>query len=292
MSTMISFRDNNISEKFLTNDEVKRLCPSAFKTAPTNPDVSEKYTYANTATVINDLEKLGWRPVQAKQCRKKEGSKGIRSFHMIALQNENVKIVDRDKDGGETIDSYPRIILTNSHDGFNSFMFRVGLIRLCCSNGLCVGDSMLSEFSIRHINYTFERLREVVSKVIENIPNIVNTMNRMKKVILNDEQKHNIAKEMIKIRKGIGLNAKVDVDDDTISDILTPLRPEDDGNSLWNVFNVCQEKMTKGLFSLPGKNNKYRKQRRITSIKRDIDYNSRLWDVAAKYLPEYVTVDA
>lgn len=288
MSTMISFRDNNISEKFLTNDEVKRLCPSAFKTAPTNPDVSEKYTYANTATVINDLEKLGWRPVQAKQCRKKEGSKGIRSFHMIAFQNPDVKIVEKNDDGSETIDSYPRILLTNSHDGFNSFKFMVGLYRLVCSNGLVVCDKEFENMSIRHINYDFETLRKVVVKAIEKIPGIICTMNAMKNTEVKEEEKRKIAIEMLKIRKGLDLNATLEVDDTTISDILTPLRPEDDRNNLWSVFNICQEKMMNGLFSLKGKNSKFRKQRRITSIKKDVEYNQRLWDYASKY----VTVDA
>ena len=46
----------------------------------------------------------------------------------------------------------------------------------------------------------------------------------------------------------------------------------------------------KGGYSIMGINNKYRKQRRITSIKKDIEYNQRLWNVATKYVPEYVTI--
>jgi hypothetical protein len=37
-----------------------------------------------------------------------------------------------------------------------------------------------------------------------------------------------------------------------------------------------------------GNNNKVRKQRSITSIKKDIDYNQRLWDVAMRYMPATV----
>lgn len=285
MSTMVSFTDNNLSTNFLSESELRCKCPAAFKTAPTNPGVSEKYVQANTATVISDLAKLGWYPVDAKQCRAKKNSAGIRSFHMVAFQNPNVKIVKPGNDGGEIVDAYPRIILTNSHDGFNSFSFRIGLIRLCCSNGLCIGDTMLSEISIRHINYTFERLRNIVNDVIENVPVVVNTMNKMQKVTLQDEEKRNIAKEMVKIRKGMDESQEINISEDTITDILTPLRKEDDGNNLWTVFNVCQEKMIKGLFSIPGKNNKYRKQRRISSIKKDLEYNVKLWDIAAKYIP-------
>ena len=40
----------------------------------------------------------------------------------------------------------------------------------------------------------------------------------------------------------------------------------------------------KGLFSMPDKNNKQRKQRRIVSFKKDINYNQRLWDYAYSFL--------
>lgn len=290
MSTMINFSDNSLSTNFLTNDDIRRICPAAFKTAPTNPGVSDKYVQANTITVINDLAKLGWYPVEAKQCRAKKNSSGIRSFHMIALQNPEVKIAKQNSDGTVTIDCYPRIILTNSHDGFNSFSFRVGLIRLCCSNGLCIGSDMIEEFSVRHINYTFETLRSIVGKVIEKVPIIVSAMNKMKTIILTDEEKNDIAKEMFKIRKGYIESEKVEISKETISDILHPMRAEDKGNDLWTIFNICQEKMIKGGYSIMGINNKYRKQRRITSIKKDIEYNQRLWNVATKFIPEYVTV--
>ena len=72
-------------------------------------------------------------------------------------------------------------------------------------------------------------------------------------------------------------------------DILMPKREEDKADDLWTVFNVCQEKLIKGGYSSTGKNNKARKQRGITSIKKDIDYNQRLWNVAMRYMPAVAT---
>ena len=57
--TMISFSNNNLSEHFLTNDDLRAACPHAFKQEPTNPNASGKYVQANTMTVIDDLAKLG-----------------------------------------------------------------------------------------------------------------------------------------------------------------------------------------------------------------------------------------
>ena len=290
--TMLSFSDNSLSTNFLSMDDLRKACPAAFKTSPTNPNVSERYVQASTATVIEDLAKLGWYPTEAKQCRPKKGSKGIRSFHMIALQNPNVKIskIVENSDGTSTeiVDSYPRIILTNSHDGFNSFKFILGLVRLICSNGLVLCSDEFANLSIRHINYTFETLRTVVADIVEKVPYVVSTMNDMKNTIISDDNKKELATAVVKIRKEMDDNQQIELDEATIMDILMPVREEDKGDDLWTVFNVCQEKMIKGGFQATGKNDKVRKQRKITSIKKDIEYNQRLWEVATRFMPATV----
>lgn len=284
MSTMLSFNNDNLATSFLSNDDIRRVCPMALHTTPTNPDVSDKYVHANTMTVVEDLAKLGWFPVQAKQCRNKKNSSGIRSFHMIAFQNPDVKITKTLDNGEKIVDTYPRIILTNSHDGFNSFKFMVGLFRLICSNGLVVCNNQMVDMSIRHINYDFEELRKIVASAIAQVPDIVNTMNDMRNVMLTDEQKTALATEVVKIRKGIEDDENYVVDAEVVEDILTPVRNEDNGNDLWTIFNICQEKMIKGGFGFRGATNKLRKQRGITSIKKDMDFNQRLWQTASQYL--------
>ena len=268
----------------MTMDQVKEACPYVSKRTPTNPGVSGKYTVANTEDVINDLAKFGWYPVEAKQCRAKKGSKGIRSFHMVALQNDDVTIPD--PNGGT--EAYVRIILQNSHDGFNSFKFMMGLYRCICSNGLVVCDAEFSAFSIRHINYNFEELRKIVEKVVATVPGIIDKRNTMVKTELTEEQKREMAVETYRIRKNLAREAKLVLDDATINDLLFPTRKEDEGNSLWQVFNVLQEKMIKGGFSATGKNGKARKQRPISSVKKDADYNQQLWALAEKYMPATV----
>ena len=284
MSTMISFSNNELATSFLSNDDLRRVCPMALHTTPTNPEVSDRYVHANTMTVVEDLAKLGWFPVQAKQCRNKKNSSGIRSFHMIAFQNPDVKITKTLDNGEKVVDTYPRIILTNSHDGFNSFKFMLGLFRLVCSNGLVVCDNQMVDMAIRHINYDFEELRKVVASAIERVPEIVNTMNEMRNVILTDEQKTALATEVVKLRKGIEDDKDFVVEAEVVEDILTPVRGEDKGNDLWTIFNICQEKMIKGSFGLRSTRNKLRRQRGITSIKKDMEFNQRLWNTASQYL--------
>lgn len=280
VDTMISFRSNNLDNHFLTNDELKAKCPYAFLTEPTNPKVSDKYTMATTIDVVNDMEKLGWYPVEAKQCRTKRNSSGIRSFHMIAFQNPNLKIMN-----GDNVEAYPRIILQNSHDSFNSFKFMCGLYRIICSNGLIVADAEFAKLSIRHINYDFEELRTIVIKMIDELPNKINIINVMRNTNLTNQQKVDFATKVIKLRKNVPMENKIEISENTINDILTPIRKEDEGNTLWNVFNVLQEKVIKGDFIFSKNNDaKGRKMRKITSPIKDVKINTDLFSLANEYI--------
>ena len=264
---------------YLTKDQIRNSSPLVFADAPTNPNLSKKYLFVNTETIIDDLEKLGWLPVQAAQ-RKSQKSEGtIFSKHMIAFQNPNIKITSSDGD-----DAYPRILLTNSHDGMQSFKFSVGIFRLVCSNGLVVADEQFSNFNIKHKGYTFAELRSVVKQAVEDLPNRVQVMNDMKNRVLTQEEKNKLALDAMMVRAGITPNsekaAKFNYDEETIQDILDPKRDADIGNDLWRVFNVVQEKITQGEFHAALKGAKVRKVRKIKSFEKDIKVNQELFKLA------------
>ena len=67
MDTMVHFSNDGLATKFLSKDELRAIAPKVFCTRPTNPDLSERYAYASTEKVIDDLAALGWLPVDAKQ---------------------------------------------------------------------------------------------------------------------------------------------------------------------------------------------------------------------------------
>jgi len=272
---MLSFQN---SQSYLTKDQLKEKCPLAFAEAPTNPDVSGKYLFVNTETIVDDLDKLGWKPVQAAQ-RKSRGKETIFSKHMVAFQNPDIKIKGSDGD-----DSFPRIIMTNSHDGMQAFKFSVGIYRLVCSNGLVVADEEFSDFKIKHKGYTFGELRNVVTQAVEDLPNRVEVMNKMQDTILTPEQKNKLALDAMLVRAGIlpgSEKAKeFNYDDETIIDILDPKRKEDEGDDLWKVFNVIQEKITQGDFHAALTGAKVRKVRKIASFEKDLKVNKELFKLA------------
>lgn len=278
---MMGFSGN--LQKFLTEDEIRQRCPLVFATSPTNSKVSEKYTVANTYTVIQDMEKLGWRVVRAAQRRATKKSSGRFSYHMVALQNPDIKITKQVDGGEETVECFPQIILTNSHDGLSCFQFRVGLYRCICSNGLVISDAELSEFKIRHIYYSFENLRAVVGRILEALPSKVERMSQMSNVLLSEDQKLDFAKKALSIRKGVK-EEELQADEETYKDLLTPVRKEDEGSSLWNVYNVLQEKIVKGGYTTAEEGKKARKVRKVTSFIKELDFSRRIDEVAQSYL--------
>jgi hypothetical protein len=265
-------------QTYMNKEQLKEVCPLAFAQAPTNPDVSGKYLFVNTETIIDDLDKLGWKPVQAAQ-RKGRGKSTIFSKHMIAFQNPDLKIKGLDGD-----DSFPRIIMTNSHDGMQAFKFSVGIFRLVCSNGLVVADEQFSDFKIKHKGYTFEELRGVVNEAVNDLPNKVEILNQMKQRVLTQEEKNKLALDAMLIRAGIEPGSekakKFNYDDETIIDILDPKRDEDKGDDLWRVFNVVQEKITQGDFHAALTGAKVRKVRKIKSFEKDLKVNKELFKLA------------
>ena len=270
-------------QKFLTEDEIRQRCPLVFATSPTNDKVSEKYIVANTYTVIQDMEKLGWKVVRAAQRRATKKSSKRFSYHMVALQNPDIKITKQVDGGEEIVECFPQIILTNSHDGLSCFQFRVGLYRCICSNGLVISDAELSEFKIRHIYYSFENLRAVVGRILEALPSKVERMSQMGNVLLSEDQKLDFAKKALSIRKGVK-EEELQADEETYKDLLTPVRKEDEGDSLWNVYNVLQEKIVKGGYTTAEEGKKARKVRKVTSFIKELDFSRRIDEVAQSYL--------
>ena len=277
MSDLIT-KFNKGLDSYLNKSQLREICPVAFESAPTNPKVSGKYLFVNTEQIIDDLDKLGWKPVTAAQ-RKSRGVDTIFSKHMITFQNPDIKITGKDGD-----DSFPRIIMTNSHDGLQAFKFSVGIFRLVCSNGLVVADEKFSDFKIRHKGYTFKELRDVVAQAVQDLPNKVEVLNKMRTKILSKDEKEKLALDAMLIRAGIAPDSdkakKFEYDEETIEDILEPKRKEDKGDDLWKVFNVIQEKITQGEFHAALKGAKVRKVRKIKSFEKDLQVNKELFKLA------------
>lgn len=263
---------NHNSTEFLTHEKIRELAPTVFS-SKSAPNVSKHYTHIPTSVIMEDMQKLGWGVVDAKQVKSRSASKGFQK-HLLVFRNEDIRIEGED---GDIV--YPQILLTNSHDGKNAFTFIAGLFRMICENGLVISTEQFENLKMRHMGYTFEDLQTNIHSMVERLPLTVESMNLMKNKILSEQQKHEFAQKSLESRFPKQELARIKVD---LEDLLTPTREEDKGDNLWNVFNVIQEKLLGGDFRYEY-GSKQRKARKIKNFQQDQKININLFNTALQY---------
>jgi hypothetical protein len=259
------------SKDFLSNDQIKKQAPSVF-TSTASPTVSDKFTHIPTSQVIEDMGKLGWGVVDAKEVKARKGV-GFQK-HLVVFRNPDIVVVGKDGD-----DVFPQILLTNSHDGKNSFTFTAGMFRMVCENGLVVSTQEFENVKLRHMGYTFEELQEKIKEMVGRLPLTVETMNKMKQVELDEKQAIEFATKALATRFKEDELTRITVD---AKELLKPTRKEDEGKDLWSIFNVIQEKLIDGGFSYNA-GTKTRKARRIKNFNQDLKVNQDLFELALEF---------
>ncbi len=270
------------NDQFKSLEELKEIAPSIF-TKKGSDKTSSKYTHIPTDRVIKDLELLGWGVVDAKEVNARQ-DKGYQK-HLVVFRNPDVSINKKSTNvDGEVFEDivFPQILVTNSHDGKNSFKFQAGLYRMVCENGLVIADQQFEDYTIRHMGYDFEALQNVIKDMISNLDLTVESMNKMRKIELDENQQFEFAKKLLDIRvEGTDNMYK----EDQIGDILVPQRKEDFGDDLWSVFNRVQENIVEGNFKYYNAKTlgSERQARPIKNFKQDMDVNKKLFSAALEY---------
>ena len=254
--------------KPLTQQELQDRAPSIFTTQPSKK-VTDKYSFIPTVQVLEDLDKLWWEPYQASQRKSRNSQDSLFTKHLIRFRNKSI---------GQLGDSLPEVVLTNSHDGRNSFSLHAGLFRLVCSNGLVIADQTFEQVKIKHQWYNMTEIQKVVNSMIEKIPSIVTNVNKMDQTMLDEEKQIKFGQEAMLTRWPKG-NEKLDVED-----LLSATRVSDKGDSIWKIYNVVQEKLVKGGLVFNNDKAKFQKLRPIVNIDQQININKNLWSLAESYV--------
>ena len=267
---------------FLSTDEIKAAAPVIFAGGPTR-EVSERYVYADTPTIINDMDKLGWK---VRQVGQRKARKEATSFspHFVRFASPDYRIKGN---GGDY--SFPELIMHNRYDGLGSATFQSGIFRLVCSNGMVIATARFGEFKMNHRGYDFEEMRGMITDRVASIEEQLDVMNVMRDTDLIKEQQRHLALQGLMIRgqvadKDKGKYAGL-IDTLTLDEILDPQRDEDRGSDLWTTFNRVQENITHGNFRVQlGINAKVRKGRAIKSFERDLEFNKELFTAATELI--------
>lgn len=246
--------------------------PSIFAEGP-SPLVSPKYQFIKTSDVLESLSEIGWTPREMSEVR-------ARKPHTIGFQKHLIRLTNPGWSPIREIgDEVPEIILTNSHNGKNSFSFRVGIYRMVCSNGLVIPTEELTNVTIKHFGSMKSQIEEAVERMTSTFPSIYEDIQRMKNKELNSSQISSFSREAIKARS-LTLEKS---SPSGYQEILLVQRPEDDGNSLWKTYNRIQENLTEGNLQI-GTRKGNRKASPVKSIDKGIKMNEGLWTLAKSYL--------
>ena len=260
--------------KDLTPAQIAEGAPQVYTKAPAST-VSKKYSFLPTFMIIADMLKLGWKVSKAQSMKSKSKVQNQFGKHLLCFFHPEIFIKGAD---GKP-EAYPQIVIMNNHRGWGRFKFEIGIFRLVCSNGLVIKTQDFGTFKMRHLGYSFEELQKLVNEAVSGLPKIVSKINKMDKTIMTQPQMKKFAAEALKVRLG-GDKAFTD---EEIKQVLISQRKEDDGNSVWKVFNRVQEHLMAGGFFIKSQDNaKSRKVRKISNMLKDVEMNQKLWSLIDK----------
>ena len=228
--------------------------------------VSEKYNFIPTTRILGVLEDQGWIPTEVSQVQSHQESNKQFAKHLIRLRRDEAIVAEVDK-------TIPEIVLFNSHNGRANYELRMGLYRFVCSNGMVVSDQEFGSIKIRHMGYTDEQVMAASQELVDNSTRIMNVVDEWQDIKMDRDQMRSFGREAAKLRFE-------DPDELTVNTVLQARRTEDMGSDLWTVFNRTQENLIQGGFLVSGG---ARRSRKIVSIDKNLDINTRLWDLAQNY---------
>jgi hypothetical protein len=271
-----------IGYRINSNEELKKMAPAAFSRT-VSPILTDRYSYFSTEDFLQAFEKLGWKPYSVKQ----NGASPY-SRHIIRLINPDFGFLPVK---GDKI--RPQIIIDNSHDGFTKAQIHLGLLRLVSTSGLVIAIPGLStNVKWLHVGVDQKVMIEMIADIVEQYRIVGAHVSNMQQVSLTEDQKQEFAIKAIAYRdprkyidadgtiNEAAIHSSLD-----IHDIYEPIRPQDESDDLWTLFNVVQERTIKGMFEMTSPKGRKSSPRVITNGKRNLEYNKKLWILAESFMP-------
>jgi len=266
----LTFRSHaNAFDRELSLEAVRSRAPAVFATTA-HERLSGRYTFIPTEQVLTGLMSAGFHPVEARQASARRGSP-VHSRHVVRLRPRF--------DTVQLKDSIAEIVFLNSHDGTSAYQLRMGLFRVLCTNGLIVSRGAFPAYCVSHRGNVVDEVVAGALKVAERFESLAAQVERMeRRQLLKDEQLA-FAEGALALRFPEPAQSGM-----APSQLLTCRRTDDLGDDLWRVYNRCQENLLRGGLTRRAPSGRLTRTRAISSIRRDVDLNGKLWDLATQLL--------
>src|ERR1700720_3926375 len=223
----------SIQSAALNNDELQRIAPSIFASQPV-ADVSDRYSFLPTSSVLEGMRDHGWLPVRAEEQRVRTQTRQGFQKHLIRFARvENLNWTKNEV--------RPEIVLLNSHDKSSAYQLHCGLLRMVCLNGMVVADATFQRISIKHVGFSPDSVIEASFQVLDAVPQIMDKVKLFQDRILTDAERLALATGAAAHRWEDLAKAPVNA-----SLLLNPRRYGDGAKDLCASLNTIQENITQG----------------------------------------------
>jgi hypothetical protein len=259
----------NVFTSALTLDAVRQRAPAVFAPSP-HERTSSKYTFIPTERVLSGLMEAGFVPVEARQTQARRASP-LHARHVVRLRRrlETVQLKD----------SVPEVVFLNSHDGTSSYQLRVGIFRVVCTNGLIVSRGAFPGVYVPHRGNVVEEVIAGALQIAQRFDGLALEVERMESRMLRVDEQFAFAGRALALRfPNVAERGMQPLQ------LLTIRRAGDTGQDLWSTLNKVQENLIRGGLTRRTATGRLSRTRGITAIRRDVELNSRLWDLAAEVL--------
>jgi Domain of unknown function (DUF932) len=260
----------NAFDRGLSIEAIRERAPAVFASSA-EEGLSSKYTFIPTEKVLDGLMSAGFVPVEARQAASRRASV-FHVRHILRLRRRFETVLFRDQ-------SIPEVVFLNSHDGSSRYILRMGIFRVVCTNGLIVSRGAFPAYCVSHRGDVVDQVVAGALRVAEQFDSLASQVERMERRRMDKDEQLEFAEAALALRypdpAGRGMQP---------SQLLACRRTEDLGESLWVILNRCQEHMCRGGLSRRSANGRLVRTRQLTSIKRDVDLNGALWDLATRVL--------
>ncbi len=239
--------------------------PSAVFSTEHSPKLSPTYNHINTAQVMEKFQDMGWFPAAANSAKHSKAPQYAR--HTVRMRHKDFAVAEIDA-------TIPEIILLNSHNGTWALRIALGMFRMVCSNGMVAGNVWEGEV-IRHsrVSQLDEKILQITQNMGTMANNLTDRIRHWSQLEVSPDQALQFAKQAKQIRWG-------ERDPVDSAQLLEARRSDDEGRSLWKVFNRVQENLTRGGYSGITTSGRSFAVKAISNAKRDFNYNRQLFSLA------------
>jgi hypothetical protein len=245
-------------------NDVIELPKSALSTTH-HPRLSERYVQINTRDVVEMMQQEGFVVASA------QGAKSRKADPLFSKHQIDLRLPDAPNVEG----AVPRVIFTNSHDGSTSAKFMMGVYRFVCSNGLVIGSTYAREV-VRHSGEQAAQLIDRVRKLAANTGPLFSQIDAWGKRELTEGEAAEFASLAAVLRFG-------DVQRFDPRQLLGTHRADDEGRTLWRVFNRVQENAMRGGLVGYSADGRQLASRPLRNIDQSTQFNTQLWRLAEEF---------